>query len=122
MADLQSNGGIQQAAIAVGKKNYLGVASHSNGGGFDNSKSKGCSQYRAYREQSNMVKEQVQKQWIKLLAGAFGHNLVGNMAKQLLSILEPLGDFLKEKIGSFNLDLSQDNIDKFAKIFEGMNK
>ena len=26
-----------------------------------------------------MVKEQVQKQWIKLLAGAFGHNLVGNM-------------------------------------------
>ena len=79
MADLQSNGGIQQAAIAVGKKNYLGVPSHSNGGGFDNSKSKGCSQYRAYWEQSNMVKEQVQKQWIKLLAGAFGHNLVGNM-------------------------------------------
>ena len=50
------------------------------------------------------------------------HNLAGNMAKQLLNILEPLGDILKEKIGSFDLDLSQDNIDKFAKIFDGINK
>ena len=50
------------------------------------------------------------------------HNLAGNMAKQLLEILEPLGDILKDKIGSFNLDLSQDNIDKFAKIFEELQK
>ena len=50
------------------------------------------------------------------------HNLAGNMAKQLLDIIEPLGDIIKEKVSSFNLDLNQDNIDKFAKIFEGLNK
>lgn len=50
------------------------------------------------------------------------HNLVGNVAKQLLEIVEPLGNVLKDKIGSFNLDLSQDNIDKYAKIFEGLKK
>ena len=49
------------------------------------------------------------------------HNLAGNMAKQLLDIIEPLGDIIKEKVSSFNLDLNQDNIDKFAKIFEGLN-
>jgi hypothetical protein len=50
------------------------------------------------------------------------HNLVGNVAKQLLDIVEPLGNVLKDKIDSFNLDLSQDNIDKYAKIFEAMQK
>lgn len=50
------------------------------------------------------------------------HNLVGNVAKQLLGIVEPLGNVLKDKLDSFNLDLSQDNIDKYAKIFEGMKK
>lgn len=50
------------------------------------------------------------------------HNLAGNLAKQLLGIVEPLGNVLKTKLDSFNLDLSQDNIDKFAKIFEGMKK
>lgn len=49
------------------------------------------------------------------------HNIVGNISKQLLDILEPLGDILKDKIGLLNFDLSQDNIDKFAKIFEGLN-
>lgn len=50
------------------------------------------------------------------------YNLAGHVAKELLGILEPLGDVLKDKISSFNLDLSQDNIDKLAKIFEGINK
>ena len=50
------------------------------------------------------------------------HNLVGNLAKQLLGIVEPLGNALKDKLDSFNLDLSQDNIDKYAKIFEAMKK
>lgn len=50
------------------------------------------------------------------------HNLMGNLAKQLLGIVEPLGSTLKDKLDSFNLDLSQDNIDKYAKIFEAMNK
>jgi hypothetical protein len=49
-------------------------------------------------------------------------NIIGNVAKQLLNMVEPLGDVLKDKLGSFDLDLSQDNIDKFAKIFEGLNK
>lgn len=50
------------------------------------------------------------------------HNLVGNVAKQLLGIVEPLGNVLKDKLDSFNLDVSQDNIDKLAKIFEGVKK
>lgn len=50
------------------------------------------------------------------------HNLVGNVAKQLLGIVEPLGNVLKDKIDSFNLDLSQDNIDKYAKIFETLQR
>lgn len=50
------------------------------------------------------------------------HNLVGNISKQLLNIVEPLGNVLKTKLDSFNLDLSQDNIDKYAKIFEGLKK
>ena len=50
------------------------------------------------------------------------NNIVSNVAKQLLDIVEPLGNVLKEKINGFNLDLSQDNIDKYAKIFEAMKK
>ncbi len=50
------------------------------------------------------------------------HNLMGNLAKQLLGIVEPLGSTLKDKLDTFNLDLSQDNIDKYTKIFEAMNK
>lgn len=50
------------------------------------------------------------------------HNLAGNLAKQLLGVVEPLGSVLKTKLDSFNLDLSQDNIDKYAKIFEGLKK
>ena len=50
------------------------------------------------------------------------HNIIGNLAKQLLNIVEPLGVVLKDKLNSFNLDLSQDNIDKYAKIFEGLSK
>ena len=50
------------------------------------------------------------------------HNLVGNLAKQLLGIVEPLGNTLKDKLDSFNLDLSQDNIDKYATIFEALQK
>ena len=46
---------------------------------------------------------------------------MGFFKKQLLDIIEPLGDIIKEKVSSFNLDLNQDNIDKFAKIFEGLN-
>ena len=50
------------------------------------------------------------------------NNIVGNIAKQLLDIVEPLGNTLKDKVNGFNLDLSQDNIDKYAKIFEGLKK
>lgn len=49
-------------------------------------------------------------------------NLMSNLAKQLLSIVEPLGSTLKNKLDSFNLDLSQESIDKYAKIFEQMNR
>lgn len=49
-------------------------------------------------------------------------NLIGNVAKQLLNIVEPLGNVLKGKLDSFNLDLSQDNIDKYVKLFEVLKK
>lgn len=50
------------------------------------------------------------------------HNVVGNVAKTLLNIVEPLSNIFKDKMNSLNLDLSQDNIDKYAKLFEGLNK
>lgn len=46
------------------------------------------------------------------------YHVVANVAKQLLDVVEPLADVLKHKVEDFNLDLSQDNIDKYAKIFE----
>ena len=50
------------------------------------------------------------------------NNIVSNVAKQLLNIVEPLGKTLKDKVDGFNLDLSQDNIDKYAKLFEAIKK
>ena len=50
------------------------------------------------------------------------HNIVNNVVKRVLNIIEPLGNTLNEKVSGFNLDLSQDNIDKYVKIFEAMNK
>lgn len=48
------------------------------------------------------------------------HHMAGNMAKQFLNVIEPLADILKDKIEAFDLDLSQDNIDKYIKLFEQM--
>lgn len=49
-------------------------------------------------------------------------NVVGNTVKNLLEIAEPFVDIVKDKIESFNLDLGQDNIDKYMKILETMTK
>ena len=46
------------------------------------------------------------------------HNVLGNGMKYFLSV----ADVLKKKVDTLNLDLSQDNIDKYAKIFEAMKK
>ena len=45
-------------------------------------------------------------------------NILAHVSKQLLNILEPLADIIKDKVESSNLDLSQDNIDKYAKLIE----
>lgn len=46
------------------------------------------------------------------------HHIIGSIAKQLLNVVEPLGGMLQDKINAFNLDLSQDNIDKYIQLFE----
>ena len=46
------------------------------------------------------------------------HNVLGNGMKHFLGI----ADVLKKKVDTLNLDLSQDNIDKYAKLFEVLNK
>ena len=46
------------------------------------------------------------------------HNVLGNGMKYFLSI----ADVLKKKVDGLNLDLSQDNIDKYAKLFEALKK
>lgn len=42
-------------------------------------------------------------------------NILAHVSKQFLDIVEPLADVIKE---SLNLDLSQDNIDKYTKLLE----
>ena len=46
------------------------------------------------------------------------HNVIGNGMKYFLGI----ADVLKKKVDGLSLDLSQDNIDKYAKIFEALKK
>lgn len=46
------------------------------------------------------------------------HNVLGNGMKYLLGI----ADVLKKKVDTLNLDLNQDNIDNFAKLFEVLKK
>lgn len=46
------------------------------------------------------------------------YHVIGNVAKQLLNVVEPLADVLTHKASELNLDLSQDNIDKYLKLFE----
>ena len=46
------------------------------------------------------------------------HNVIGNGMKYLFGIV----DVLKNKIDGLSLDLSQDNIDKYAKLFEALKK
>ena len=48
------------------------------------------------------------------------HNVVGNVSKNLLSIIGTLVATAKEKIDGFNLDLSQIDIDKYAGIIESL--
>lgn len=45
-------------------------------------------------------------------------NILAHVSKQLLGIFESLADVIKDKAESFNLDLSQDNIDKYTKLIE----
>ena len=44
------------------------------------------------------------------------HNVIGSGMKYFLSI----ADALKKKVDGLNLDVSQDNIDKYAKLFEAI--
>ena len=46
------------------------------------------------------------------------HNVLGNGMKYFLGI----ADVLKKKIDTLNLDLNQDNIDNYAKLFEALKK
>lgn len=46
------------------------------------------------------------------------YHVIGNVAKQLLNVVEPLADVLTHKASELNLDLSQDNIDKYMKLLE----
>lgn len=46
------------------------------------------------------------------------YHVIGNTAKQLLGVVSPLASILKDKIEALDLDLSQDNIDKYIKLFE----
>ena len=46
------------------------------------------------------------------------YSILGNGIKYFLS----LADVLKQKVDTLNLDLSQDNIDKYAKLFEALKK
>lgn len=49
------------------------------------------------------------------------YHIIGNMSNWLFGLAEPFLDVLKDKIESFDLDLSQDNIEKYISLFEKIN-
>ncbi len=49
-------------------------------------------------------------------------NVIGNVAAHVVDIIEMLANVFGDKMQSLNLDLSQDNIDKYISVFETLMK
>ena len=80
----------QQLVAVVSKENQPRIPGHADVHILDDAVAHGGFQNRADRIQRHMVKEQLQKRRVKLLAGALRHNLVGDVGRICLFV-RPLG-------------------------------